>query len=82
MRLHERAGTSSQRWSPALGSVTTCRPVPTTCHLPRSLQALSRAFGDAYLKGNDQFEGVSYYASDTYASGFGACTLLFSFRSC
>jgi protein phosphatase 1K len=35
------------------------------------LLALSRAFGDAYLKGNDQFEGVSYYASDTYASGFG-----------
>jgi protein phosphatase 1K len=35
------------------------------------LLALSRAFGDAYLKGSDQFEGVSFYASDTYASGFG-----------
>ncbi|KAI3424897.1 hypothetical protein D9Q98_008281 [Chlorella vulgaris] len=35
------------------------------------LLALSRAFGDAYLKGSDQFEGVSFYASDSYASGFG-----------
>ncbi|KAL4437229.1 hypothetical protein ABPG75_004368 [Micractinium tetrahymenae] len=35
------------------------------------LLALSRAFGDAYMKGSDQFEGVSFYASDTYASGFG-----------
>ncbi len=35
------------------------------------LLALSRAFGDAYLKGGDQFEGVSFYASDSYASGFG-----------
>jgi hypothetical protein len=37
------------------------------------LLALSRAFGDAYLKGSDQFEGVSFYASDSYASGFGEC---------
>jgi hypothetical protein len=35
------------------------------------LLALSRAFGDAYLKGSDQFEGVSFYASDSYQSGFG-----------
>ncbi len=47
--------------------------MPAKCPTRLSLlQALSRAFGDAYLKGNDQFEGVSYYASDTYASGFGA----------
>jgi hypothetical protein len=39
------------------------------------LLALSRAFGDAYLKGSDQFEGVSFYASDTYASGFGETLL-------
>jgi serine/threonine protein phosphatase PrpC len=37
------------------------------------LLALSRAFGDAYLKGSDQFEGVSFYASDSYQSGFGGC---------
>ena len=50
-------------------------PRKLTAHAPPPnpvCQALSRAFGDAYLKGNDQFEGVSYYASDTYASGFGA----------
>ncbi len=39
------------------------------------LLALSRAFGDAYLKGGDQFEGVSFYASDSYASGFGESLL-------
>eukprot|EP00887_Chlorella_sp_A99_P008227 scaffold12.g8227.t1 len=32
--------------------------------------ALSRAFGDAYLKGTGQFEGVSA-GSDGYSSGFG-----------
>lgn len=34
------------------------------------LLALSRAFGDAFLKGSQQFEGVSYQGSD-YSSGFG-----------
>jgi protein phosphatase 1L len=34
------------------------------------LLALSRAFGDAYLKGSLQFEGVPA-GSDGYASGFG-----------
>ena len=32
--------------------------------------ALSRAFGDAYLKGSGQFEGISA-GSDGYSSGFG-----------
>lgn len=32
--------------------------------------ALSRAFGDAYLKGSGQFEGVPS-GSDGYSSGFG-----------
>ena len=32
--------------------------------------ALSRAFGDAYLKGSGQFEGVAA-GSDGYGSGFG-----------
>lgn len=32
--------------------------------------ALSRAFGDAYLKGSGQFEGVPS-GSDGYGSGFG-----------
>jgi protein phosphatase 1K len=32
--------------------------------------ALSRAFGDAYLKGSLQFEGVRA-GSDGYSSGFG-----------
>ena len=32
--------------------------------------ALSRAFGDAYLKGSGQFEGVSA-GCDGYSSGFG-----------
>lgn len=41
------------------------------CWRVGGLLALSRAFGDAYLKGGDQFEGVSFYASDSYASGFG-----------
>ena len=36
------------------------------------LLALSRAFGDAYLKGSSQFEGVSMYGgADKYGSGFG-----------
>ena len=34
------------------------------------LLALSRAFGDAYLKGTGQFEGVAA-GSDGYSSGFG-----------
>ncbi len=34
------------------------------------LLALSRAFGDAYLKGSLQFEGVAA-GSDGYSSGFG-----------
>ena len=34
------------------------------------LQALSRAFGDAYLKSSAQFEGVPA-GSDGYSSGFG-----------
>lgn len=34
------------------------------------LLALSRAFGDAYLKGTGQFEGVQA-GSDGYSSGFG-----------
>lgn len=34
------------------------------------LLALSRAFGDAYLKGTGQFEGVQA-GSDNYSSGFG-----------
>jgi len=34
------------------------------------LLALSRAFGDSYLKGSLQFEGVSA-GSDGYSSGFG-----------
>ena len=34
------------------------------------LLALSRAFGDSYLKGSSQFEGVSA-GSDGYSSGFG-----------
>lgn len=34
------------------------------------LLALSRAFGDAYLKGSLQFEGLAA-GSDGYASGFG-----------
>eukprot|EP00879_Flechtneria_rotunda_P002088 GHRR01002268.1.p1 GENE.GHRR01002268.1~~GHRR01002268.1.p1 ORF type:complete len:343 (+),score=133.07 GHRR01002268.1:96-1124(+) len=34
------------------------------------LLALSRAFGDAYLKGSGQFEGVAA-GSDGYSSGFG-----------
>lgn len=32
--------------------------------------ALSRAFGDAYLKGSGQFEGIAA-GSDDYSSGFG-----------
>ena len=32
--------------------------------------ALSRAFGDAYLKGSGQFEGIAA-GSDGYSSGFG-----------
>lgn len=36
------------------------------------LLALSRAFGDAYLKGSLQFEGVSRRG----ASDFGACRAL------
>jgi len=34
------------------------------------VQALSRAFGDAYLKSSAQFEGVPA-GSDGYSSGFG-----------
>jgi protein phosphatase 1K len=34
------------------------------------LLALSRAFGDAYLKGTGQFEGIQA-GSDNYSSGFG-----------
>ena len=34
------------------------------------LLALSRAFGDAYLKGSLQFEGIAE-GSDGYSSGFG-----------
>jgi len=34
------------------------------------LLALSRAFGDAYMKGTGQFEGVQA-GSDNYSSGFG-----------
>ena len=34
------------------------------------LLALSRAFGDAYLKGTGQFEGIAA-GSDGYSSGFG-----------
>ena len=34
------------------------------------MQALSRAFGDAYLKSSAQFEGVPA-GSDGYSSGFG-----------
>lgn len=34
------------------------------------LLALSRAFGDAYMKGSLQFEGVAA-GSDGYSSGFG-----------
>lgn len=34
------------------------------------MQALSRAFGDAYLKSSAQFEGV-VAGSDGYSSGFG-----------
>lgn len=34
------------------------------------LLALSRAFGDAYMKGSLQFEGISS-GSDDYGSGFG-----------
>jgi protein phosphatase 1K len=34
------------------------------------LLALSRAFGDAYLKGSQQFEGIAE-GSDGYSSGFG-----------
>ena len=37
--------------------------------------ALSRAFGDAYMKGSLQFEGVSA-GSDGYASGFGVIAQL------
>jgi hypothetical protein len=45
------------------------------------LLALSRAFGDAYLKGPGQFEGVSFYANDSYSSGFGG-QFSFCFLSC
>ena len=34
------------------------------------LLALSRAFGDAYMKGSLQFEGIPE-GSDGYSSGFG-----------
>lgn len=35
------------------------------------LLALSRAFGDSYLKGSLQFEGISMDRSNSYSSGFG-----------
>lgn len=35
------------------------------------LLALSRAFGDSYLKGSLQFEGVSIDRANSYSSGFG-----------
>ena len=35
------------------------------------LLALSRAFGDAYMKGSLQFEGIAAGGSDGYSAGFG-----------
>lgn len=72
---HPQSGRAVAIHPPTCLHANLCRPCGTRVgvHLlpPRLPQALSRAFGDAYLKGNDQFEGVSYYASDSYASGFG-----------
>lgn len=37
--------------------------------------ALSRAFGDAYMKGSLQFEGPNTAGSDGYAAGFGVIAI-------
>lgn len=65
-RLRPAAGAAAP---PGRQPARTPRARPQAPTRPSS--ALAPAPPTPRLQGNDQFEGVSYYASDSYASGFG-----------